>query len=98
MNFLFLLFFLLLSTIPSFGGIQPNNPYSYSKQYITLNSPGFEKPKSSKPHGEIADFSSWNLPFSVLGPDANPLNALPSALGGRSPVGTGNLVLLFQYL
>ncbi|GAJ45701.1 MULTISPECIES: hypothetical protein [Holospora] len=53
--------------------------------------------KKNTPYTTLADFSSWNLPFSVLGPDANPLNALPSALGGQSRVGSGNLMLLFKH-
>ncbi|ETZ06769.1 hypothetical protein P618_201060 [Holospora obtusa F1] len=72
----------------------------YAQNTFSLNAPkSVKKPyaKKNEPYTQLADFSSWNIPFSVLGPDANPLNALPSALGGQSRVGSGNLAPIFNH-
>ncbi|PPE06890.1 hypothetical protein [Holospora curviuscula] len=100
MKCIFFLLFFLFNVAPSLysGNSNFSEPYTASSLYTSSSAAEqFGNPKASKVHTELADFSSWNLPFSVLGPDANPLNALPAALGGQSRVGSGNLMLLFKH-
>ena len=82
------IFFLLLALCTkSFAQYIPyeNTPYGHTAPSINQN--------FSPPEVVPMNFSSsWSVPRSILGADANPLNALPSNVGGKSALGNAHLL------